>query len=115
MKVIIRYFAETARKFVALHFNKSINSSKLPHIMRSSLRASGISRLTVKIKKKITELFPHLESVVLICGLYNMIVSFILSRSGLTGDKHSLEQPRVGAQGGSREEGRQKVLCCTNR
>lgn len=74
--------------------------------MRSSLRASGISRLTVKIKKKITEVFPRLDGVVLICGLYNTVVSFIPSRSGLTGDKHSLEQPKVGARGGPREEGR---------
>lgn len=76
MKVVLHYFAETARKFVALHFNKSISRSELAHIMHSSSRAGGISRLTVKIKKKIIEVFSCLDSVILICGIYNMVVSF---------------------------------------
>lgn len=71
MKVLLHHFAEPARKFVALHFNKSLSRSELAHIMHSSSRASGVSRLTVKIKKKIIEVFSCFDSMILICGIYH--------------------------------------------
>jgi len=48
MIALLQRFAEAARKFVALHFNKSISRRELAHITCSCWKASSISRLTVK-------------------------------------------------------------------
>ena len=112
MKVILHYFAETARKFVPLHFNKSISRSELAHIMHSSSRASGISRLTVKIKKKIIEVFSCFDSVVLTCGIYNMVVSFHPFQLWTYWRQILSQQPREGARGGNREERREQNRPC---
>ena len=45
-------------------------------LLHSSSRASGISRLTIKIKKKIIEIFSCFDSAILICDIYNTVVSF---------------------------------------
>lgn len=112
MKVILHYFAETARKFVALHFKKSISRSELAHIMHSSSRASGISRLTVKIKKKIIEIFSCFDSVILICGIYNMVVSFHPFQLWTCWRQILSQQPRKGVREARREEGREQNRPC---
>lgn len=110
IKVILHYFAETARKFVALHFKKSISRSELAHIMHSSSRASGISRLTVKIKKKIIEIFSCFDSVILICDIYIIwLWASILSSSGLAGDKYSLSSPGRGCGKRAGRKGENKI------